>query len=71
MEERVEVYAVIRIDESASGDGAITVKEIVPTMEEAQQEVERRNRVNHDKPCHYFAQYTRFYPHGRNVVDKQ
>ena len=41
MSKKVHVYAVLRIEEDIAGDQGISVKEILPTMEEAIQEVER------------------------------
>ena len=63
----IHVYAVVRIDDflADSGDAAITIKEIVPTMEEAIQEVERLNKLNASKEAHYFWQLTRYFPQGR------
>ena len=64
MDTEVQVYAVIRIDEYSSGRDAITVKEILPTMEEAGKEVERLNRANLDKGGYYFWQTTRYFLEG-------
>jgi hypothetical protein len=64
MDRIVQVYAVVRIDEYSSGTDAITVKEILPTMEQAEREVERLNRLNSDKGSHYFWQATRYFPQG-------
>ena len=60
--EKIEVYAVIRVDEYLSGDASITVKEIVPKLDLAIVEVERLNNLNGDKDCHYFWQTTRYFP---------
>jgi hypothetical protein len=65
MHEKIHVYAIVRIDEFVSGDDAITIKEILPTMEEAIQEVERLNDLQQEKRCHYFWQLTRYFPRGR------
>lgn len=71
-------YAVVRLDlpkdrrfdQIARDPGNwITVKEVVPTPEEADSEVDRLNRVNADKACIYFAQITRLFPDGRGVQD--
>jgi hypothetical protein len=43
----------------------VTVKELLPTLEDAEQEVERLNTLNADKGCVYFAQMTRFFADGR------
>ena len=41
MNKKLHVYAVLRVDDDIAGDQGITVKEILPTLEEAIQEVER------------------------------
>jgi len=61
---KAQVYAVVRIDEHLSGTDAITVKEILPTMEQAEREVERLNVLNRDKGSYYFWQATRYFPQG-------
>jgi hypothetical protein len=66
MHEKVEVYAVVRIDEYAKGDDGVRIKEILPTLDEEIQEVERLNELNRDKQCHYFWQTTRYFPNGRS-----
>ena len=61
------VYAVVRVDlylEKPIPNG-ITVKEILPTLEEAKKEVERLMALNKDKNVLYFWQTTRFFPDGR------
>ena len=65
MDTEVQVYAVVRVDEYSSGSDAITVKEVLPTMEEAEKEVERLNRAIGNKGCYYFRQTTRYFPEGR------
>jgi hypothetical protein len=42
-----------------------TVKEILPTEEEADREVERLSAVNAGKNCVYWSTITRFYRAGR------
>jgi hypothetical protein len=62
---RVQVYAIVRVDEgSAEPQVAITVKEVVPTLQEATREVER---LNADAPtgARCFCQMTRYYPGDR------
>lgn len=66
---RIQVYAVVRVDDSKLTEDAITVKEILPTMEEASHEAERLNMLNGDKAVHYFWQATRYFPEGRKVID--
>ena len=67
MSEKINLYVVIRVDEfeSVSGDDLITVKEIHPTLEEAIAEVERLNRLQEGKRCHYFWRLGRYFPQGR------
>lgn len=68
------VFAVLRFDppndrrwESVLADPGqyVTVKELVPTQEEAEREVERLTALQEGKGCIYFAQVTRLYPEGR------
>jgi hypothetical protein len=62
---RVQVYAIVRVDDGrAEPQVAITVKEVVPTLEEATREVERLN-AHAPAGAHYFYQMTRYYPEGR------
>lgn len=65
MREKIEVYAVVRIDGEYALENAFTVKEILPTMEEALLEVQRLNQLNKDKNAQYFAQATRYFPSGK------
>ncbi len=67
MRAKIQVYAVVRIDEYSSIRDSITVKEILPTMEQAEQEVERLNRLKRDKGSFYFWQATRYFPEGRGL----
>ena len=68
------LFAVVRLDPPHDGGLArvlddpnayVTVKEILPSLEEAEQEVERLTALNADKGCVYFAQTTRFFAGGR------
>lgn len=67
------VYAVVRIDRPAGSleqifddpNVFVTVREVVPTPDEAIREVARLNDLNAEKDCVYFAQATRYFPHGR------
>lgn len=70
MDTKVQVYAVIRIDEYSSIRDSITVKEILPTMEQAEREVERLNRLNRDKSSYYFWQATRYFPEGMELNEE-
>lgn len=64
---KVQVYAVVRIDDYLEGEAEITVKEILPTMEKAIKEVDRLNQLNSSKGAHYFWQTTRYFPDGRDI----
>ena len=64
--EKVQVFAVIRIDNSSHTDQDVTIKEILPTMEEATEEVERLNSINEHRGSRYFCQPTRYFPAGKN-----
>ncbi|HEX2270330.1 MAG TPA: hypothetical protein VHH35_12370 [Pyrinomonadaceae bacterium] len=69
MSKKVQVYAVVRLDSSQVREEAITVKEVLPAMEQAIREVERLNKLNADKGALYFWQTTRYFPEGREVED--
>lgn len=72
-----EAYAVVRLDlyqEPLTAqtlrdnpDIFVRVKEVVPTLEEAQAEVERLNALHPDEGTLYFWQGTRLFPEGRNA----
>lgn len=79
MDEKLQVYAVIRIDRGSTMDAVlgwpddiscpmITVKEILPTLEEARDEVERLNQLQAEKGCHYYVETTRYFPNGRPSI---
>lgn len=68
MTRKVPVYAVVRIEDGESIEVAITVVEILPTMDQAIQETERLNKLNNDKGARYFWQATRYFPDGRSVI---
>jgi hypothetical protein len=62
------VYRVDRglmADENVPSDHAITIKEILPSEEEAAREVERLNSLNSGKGCEYSFQSAKYYPAGR------
>jgi hypothetical protein len=58
-----QVYAIVRIDgfhdQSAPLEETITVKEVVWSIEQAEAEVSRLNKLNESKGCRYFWQTTR------------
>jgi hypothetical protein len=57
---KVPVYAVLRLELNvADPDLAVAIKEIVPSLQEAEAEVERLNRINADRNCRYILRATR------------
>ena len=66
--EREGVYAILRYDgfqgEDARPEIAITVKEIVRSLELAEAEVVRLNSLCAEKNVRYWWQYTRLFPAG-------
>jgi hypothetical protein len=46
----------------------ITVVTVLPTIEEAEREVERLNTLNAAKSATYFWMTTRYYPQGRGIA---
>jgi hypothetical protein len=69
---KVHLYAVVRHDAGFTDPHlTFTVKEVLPTLDEAKAEVDRLNR-GAPRGVTYFWQTTRFYPSGRRVdVDRQ
>jgi hypothetical protein len=67
------VYAVVRLDRflgpGAPPEETLTVKEILPTLEEAKKEVVRLNGLSKDDGVVYFVQATRWFPTGRKIPD--
>ncbi len=67
-----QVFAVMRIELPPPAPEAlvdaprffVSVKEVLPTAEEAEQEAQRLNGVNAGKAL-YYTQITRFYAEGR------
>lgn len=71
-------YAIVRVDlylllaeecvfqpeEVDRWGHVIRIKEVVTTLEEAEREVQRLNKLNADKECHYFWQYTHLFRDG-------
>jgi hypothetical protein len=71
-QDRVEAYAVVRVDNfdgpRTRPENDFTVKEILPTLDAAKEEVDRLNKLNRDKGCRYFWQATRlvgFFPQAK------
>lgn len=67
MRDKLEVYAVIRIDEFDSVEDSVAVTAILPTLEEAISEVARLNELNKDKGAYYFWRTTRYFPNGKGI----
>lgn len=67
-------YAVVRLDyfliegaiDATSLENAVTVKEVLLDQGRAEAEVERLNKLNADKQCRYFCQYTRLISDNEN-----
>lgn len=72
MDERVQVFAVLRFDlylrEHAPEEERVTVKEVLATQEEAEREVERLNALAKGEGVKYVWQATRYFPAGRQRV---
>ncbi len=70
--QRVQVYAVVRLDRflgvDASLESRVTVKEVLPTLEDAEREVRRLNDAADDDGILYTIQATRYFPEGRKVA---
>jgi hypothetical protein len=63
----VPLYAVIRFDTGMDSVGnGVTVKEVLPTLDEAKDEVARLNAAAPPGTT-YFWQTTRYYPDGRHT----
>ena len=70
-DEKYQVFAVIRIDrigETIDRENAslrVTVKEVLPSQEDAAAEASRLNTLNGHHGAYYFWEATRYYPSGR------
>lgn len=72
---RLQVFAVVRVDrrwlleseDALEVQQFVAVKEILPTLEDAEAEVARLNDPESDDHV-YFACATRYFPDGRNVA---
>jgi hypothetical protein len=69
---RQEVFAVVRLDlflqEDAPVSELVTVKEILPTNDEAADEASRLNSEVDSQRVIYVVQPTRYYSEGRRVT---
>jgi hypothetical protein len=65
------VYAVLRYDafqgENSQPEVAITVKEVVRSLDLAEAEVARLSALNAEKHVRYWWQYTRLFPQGKSA----
>jgi hypothetical protein len=67
---KVPVYAILRLESDvANPELAVAIKEVVPTLEEADAEVERLNRLNAEKNCRYIWRATRYLPEGTHGLE--
>jgi hypothetical protein len=68
MTEQLQVFAILRFDKVRDlAPEVVTVKEIVPTLEQAEAEVRRLNKLNAHHGARYAWQATRYYPSGRAI----
>lgn len=67
--QKVEAFAVVRIDdyEGISLRERITIKEILPTIEEAEAEVARLNALPKRGNPEYFVAGSKWFPEGRGA----
>lgn len=70
------VYVVFRVEpeifqasEADDISALITIKEVLPSEEQADAEVQRLNALNSAKGVRYFFQNARHYPDGRKAND--
>jgi hypothetical protein len=62
---KIPVYAIVRLElDAAAPDLAVAIKEVVPTLQDAEDEVQRLNLLNSEKNCRYFWRATRYFPDG-------
>jgi len=65
---KISVYIVIRHDKFFDNiKQSISVVSVLPTVEEAESEVERLNKLNGDDHTEYCWSATRYYPEGRDL----
>lgn len=68
MRQTIPAYAIVRHSQwSADPAGAIDVVAVVPTREEAEDEVQRLKRLNAGNPCRFFWTQTRYRSTSRSV----
>ncbi len=70
--ERVQVFAVVRIDKLIKDPlEQIAVQSVLPRFEDAQLEAVRLNSlVDHDR-TEYVVRVTRYYPQGRSSTEQR
>jgi hypothetical protein len=68
------LFVVYRVDRGHWHDSSkvdinecVTIKEVLPTAENAQEEVERLRALNGGKGAEYYYQQARYYRGGRHV----
>ena len=65
----VAVYAVVRLDRfldpGAPVEEMLTIKEVLPSLSEAEEEVRRLAGLAQDDGVLYFVCFTRWFPKGR------
>jgi len=69
----IPVGAVVRLDLFSIRDQpelSVKVVEVLPDYESAAAESAHLNQLNQGKGCIYLPQGTRWYPNGRQVVDR-
>jgi hypothetical protein len=70
---KVAAFAIVRFDLFLGPDAPlgemVAVKEVLPSLEEAEAEVARLNAIVDPSRVIYYVQPTRYYPHGRGLAD--
>ena len=68
---RQQVCAIVRLDLEANSTDPnwyVQVVEVLPEWSQAEAEVKRLNALNGQKNYVYFAQSTRWFPDGREII---
>ncbi|MEY4394997.1 MAG: hypothetical protein ACO3GX_16885 [Gemmataceae bacterium] len=69
------IYAIIRLERDViTGElldrNLVTIKKLVRSRENAEQEVDRLNKLNSDKGCDYYFQITRLEREPKEQIEK-